>query len=359
MFIVKKTLTYQNTIADLDGFNYLVPPNYSFGDMKEESTVKRKDKIANLEHGEGSLDQIMAKHKSRLEREKVDAVDVDEKKTVHMDYNNYDQHRHAVEIMEETLLHHWFKDSLVDNMEIQSAQSNIPFPFLFIGSLFGVALKDITSCGKLEMDVIGDACFVQDPFNVIDQQLDFFPSFVAKYTYFGPGTVDTIKCHLNVQDLNVKCCFNAIKAFFNNEVGQFSLNQKKQHIFNLLNAKPLEIAFLEFIELFIISTHSYPIQMIVVMPFDDLKFDDNDYSTFGVDISSRLPVDRKSIELLMFAPLMRDSPESIFIISDRCLTLYCTRLLQERVQALPDSCMIPSLAHRLDQLAIQESECLH
>ncbi|GJR22061.1 putative glutamine amidotransferase [Tanacetum coccineum] len=43
----------------------------------------------------------------------------EEKKTVHMDYDNYDGHRHAVEIVEETPLHHWFKDSLEDNMEIQ------------------------------------------------------------------------------------------------------------------------------------------------------------------------------------------------------------------------------------------------
>nr|GEW33427.1 retrovirus-related Pol polyprotein from transposon TNT 1-94 [Tanacetum cinerariifolium] len=34
------------------------------------------------------------------------------------------------------------------------------------------------------------------------------------------------------------------------------------------------------------------------------------------------------------------------------------RLFQERIRAPPDSCMIPSSTHRLDQLAIQESECL-
>nr|GEW71787.1 putative reverse transcriptase domain-containing protein [Tanacetum cinerariifolium] len=106
------------------------------------------------------------------------------------------------------------------------------------------------------------------------------------------------------------------KAFFDSKIGQLSLNQKKQHVFNVLNAKPLEIAFLEFIDLFIISTHSYPIQMLVVMPFDDLKFDDNDDSTFGVNISSRLLVDRKFIELLTFVPPMRDSSESIFIIAN-------------------------------------------
>nr|GEX17853.1 hypothetical protein [Tanacetum cinerariifolium] len=106
------------------------------------------------------------------------------------------------------------------------------------------------------------------------------------------------------------------KAFFDSEIGQLSLNQKKQHVFNVLNVKPLEIAFFELIELVIIFTYSYPIQMLVVIPFDDLKFGDNDDSTFGVDISSRFPVDRITIKLLTFYPPMRDSSESIFIIVD-------------------------------------------
>ncbi|GJU60804.1 hypothetical protein Tco_1238570 [Tanacetum coccineum] len=88
---------------------------------EEESTVKGKDKIADLEHGEGSLDQIMVKHKSRLERENVVAANVD-----------------------------------VPDNKTKNA-----------------------NC----------------------------------YTYFGPGTVDTIKCHLNVQDSNVNCCVNAIPNF--------------------------------------------------------------------------------------------------------------------------------------------------
>nr|GEX63696.1 hypothetical protein [Tanacetum cinerariifolium] len=117
------------------------------------------------------------------------------------------------------------------------------------------------------------------------------------------------------------------KAFFDSEIGQLSLNQKKQHVFNVLNAKPLEIAFLEFIELVITSTHSYLIQMLVVMSFDDLKFDDSDDSTFRVDILSRFPIDRKTIELLTFAPSMRDSPESIFIIADQNLTPHCVRVI--------------------------------
>nr|GEY14831.1 hypothetical protein [Tanacetum cinerariifolium] len=86
--------------------------------------------------------------------------------------------------------------------------------------------------------------------------------------------------------------------------------------------------------------------MLIVMPFDDLKFDDNDDSTFGVDISSRFLVDRKTIELLTFAPPMRDSSEIIFIIADRNLTPHCARLLQERIRVPLDSCMILSSAHR-------------
>nr|GEW53888.1 uncharacterized mitochondrial protein AtMg00810-like [Tanacetum cinerariifolium] len=130
------------------------------------------------------------------------------------------------------------------------------------------------------------------------------------------------------------------KALFDSEIGQISLNQKKQHVFNVLNAKPLEVTFLKFIKLVIISMHSYLIQMLVVMPFNDLKFGDIDDSTFGVDILSIIPVDRKSIELLTFGPSMRDSPESIFVIADWCLTPHFARLLQERIQTPPDSCMI-------------------
>nr|GEY69321.1 hypothetical protein [Tanacetum cinerariifolium] len=100
------------------------------------------------------------------------------------------------------------------------------------------------------------------------------------------------------------------------------------------NAKPFEIAFLEFVELVIISTYSDPIRMLVVMPFDDLKLCDSDDSTFGVDISSRFPIDCKFIKLLTFVPLMYNAtPPRI-------------RLLQERIQALLDSWMILSSARR-------------
>nr|GFB32295.1 hypothetical protein [Tanacetum cinerariifolium] len=125
---------------------------------------------------------------------------------------------------------------------------------------------------------------------------------IDESSWIGESGVSFLRLRL---DLDVES-----KTFIDSEIGQIYLNQKKQHVFNVLNAKPLEIAFFEFIELVIISTHSDPIQMLVVMPFDDLKFDDSDGSTFRVDISSRFPVDHKIIELLTFAPPTKDSPES-------------------------------------------------
>ncbi|XP_059283655.1 putative glutamine amidotransferase GAT1_2.1 [Lycium ferocissimum] len=42
-----------------------------------------------------------------------------DKSVVHIDYDNYDNHRHVVKIIENTPLHYWFKDSLEDDkMEI-------------------------------------------------------------------------------------------------------------------------------------------------------------------------------------------------------------------------------------------------
>ncbi|XP_076952556.1 putative glutamine amidotransferase GAT1_2.1 [Bidens hawaiensis] len=42
-----------------------------------------------------------------------------DRRVVHMDYDNYDGHRHVVSIVEDTPLHQWFKDSLHDDMEIK------------------------------------------------------------------------------------------------------------------------------------------------------------------------------------------------------------------------------------------------
>ncbi|GKF55801.1 retrovirus-related pol polyprotein from transposon TNT 1-94, partial [Tanacetum coccineum] len=56
--------------------------------------------------------------------------------------------------------------------------------------------------------------------------------------------------------------------------------------------------------LVIISMNSYPIQMLVIIPFNNLKLCDSNDSAFGVDIMSRFPVSSKSIELLSFLPPM-------------------------------------------------------
>lgn len=43
----------------------------------------------------------------------------EEQRVLHMDYENYDGHRHVVKVLENTPLHQWFKDSLEENkMEI-------------------------------------------------------------------------------------------------------------------------------------------------------------------------------------------------------------------------------------------------
>ncbi|GKE80268.1 hypothetical protein Tco_1550268, partial [Tanacetum coccineum] len=88
------------------------------------------------------------------------------------------------------------------------------------------------------------------------------------------------------------------------EISQLALNKKKQHVFDVLDVMPVEIAFFEGIQLVIISTNGDPIQMLVIMSFDNLKLCDSNDSAFGVDITSRFPVSSKSIELLSFlAPM--------------------------------------------------------
>ncbi|GKE37603.1 hypothetical protein Tco_1461008, partial [Tanacetum coccineum] len=93
-------------------------------------------------------------------------------------------------------------------------------------------------------------------------------------------------------------------AFFNSEICQLALKKKKQHGFDVLDVKPVEIAFFKCIQLVIISMNSDPIQMLVIMPFDYLKLCDSNDSAFEVDISSRFLISSKSIELLSFSPPM-------------------------------------------------------
>nr|GEW18348.1 putative glutamine amidotransferase PB2B2.05 [Tanacetum cinerariifolium] len=46
-------------------------------------------------------------------------LELQEKKTVRMDHDTHDRHKHAAEVVEETPMDHWFKDSLEDNTKIQ------------------------------------------------------------------------------------------------------------------------------------------------------------------------------------------------------------------------------------------------
>ncbi|KAK4399969.1 putative glutamine amidotransferase GAT1 [Sesamum angolense] len=53
-----------------------------------------------------------------IETELSKKCTAEEKKVVHMNYENYDGHRHVVRLVENTPLHEWFKDSL-DNGEME------------------------------------------------------------------------------------------------------------------------------------------------------------------------------------------------------------------------------------------------
>ncbi|GKA21807.1 hypothetical protein Tco_0707769, partial [Tanacetum coccineum] len=68
------------------------------------------------------------------------------------------------------------------------------------------------------------------------------------------------------------------------------------------------VLLIELLLLVIISTNNDPIQMLVIMPFDNLKLCNNNDFVLGVDITSRFPVDSKSIELLTLLTPVRDSP---------------------------------------------------
>nr|GEZ94878.1 hypothetical protein [Tanacetum cinerariifolium] len=63
------------------------------------------------------------------------------------------------------------------------------------------------------------------------------------------------------------------------------------------------------------------------MQLDNHEFSNNDDSTLRVDMTSRLPVDNKTIELLMFVAPMGDSPESMLVVAYRIV-------IQRRVEDL-------------------------
>ncbi|CAA2996593.1 glutamine amidotransferase [Olea europaea subsp. europaea] len=83
-----------------------------------------------------------------LGKELTDKLPLNER-VVHMDYDNYDGHRHSVTVVDNTPLHQWFKDSVEDeNMEIlvnsyhhqgvkRLAQRFVPMAFALDGLIEG------------------------------------------------------------------------------------------------------------------------------------------------------------------------------------------------------------------------------
>ncbi|GJU17416.1 hypothetical protein Tco_1145382 [Tanacetum coccineum] len=94
-----------------------------------------------------------------------------------------------------------------------------------------------------------------------------------------------------------------------NEAKTLALNKKNQHIFDVLKAKSVVIAFFKCVQLVVISTKSDLFQMFVIVSFDNRKLLNSNDSVSGVDIMSRFPVDCVSIELLTFSSPVRDVPE--------------------------------------------------
>nr|GEU41836.1 hypothetical protein [Tanacetum cinerariifolium] len=88
---------------------------------------------------------------------------------------------------------------------------------------------------------------------------------------------------------------------------------------------PFEVAFLELVKLIIVSSHRYPIQVLVFMPLDNLEFSDSDDSTLRINITSILPVDSKMVELLTFTPPIGDSSEGMLVVAYKFLNPHCPR----------------------------------
>nr|GEW63505.1 hypothetical protein [Tanacetum cinerariifolium] len=94
---------------------------------------------------------------------------------------------------------------------------------------------------------------------------------------------------------------------------------------SLIGVSDASFLALQIRTLIIVSTYRYPIQVLVIVPLNNLEFSKSDDFTLRVDIASRLPVDSKTIELLTFAPLMGDSPESMLVVAYQFLNPHCPR----------------------------------
>nr|GFD15475.1 hypothetical protein [Tanacetum cinerariifolium] len=59
--------------------------------------------------------------------------------------------------------------------------------------------------------------------------------------------------------------------------------------------------------------------MLIVVPFHNLELGDSDDPPLGVYIESKFPVNCKPIELLMFLPPVRNSPNGVPVVVYRLL----------------------------------------
>lgn len=90
--------------------------------------ICRGSQVLNVACG-GTLYQDIEKEVSRKIEE--------EKRVAHINYENYDGHRHVVRVLEQTPLHHWFNDSLM----VQGHQVNKPNMEILVNSYHHQGVK--------------------------------------------------------------------------------------------------------------------------------------------------------------------------------------------------------------------------
>nr|GEV03489.1 hypothetical protein [Tanacetum cinerariifolium] len=163
------------------------------------------------------------------------------------------------------------------------------------GRLTSIVMNDI-------FDNLTNDLFLEevDLFLALDHSIPPEPPDVEVFFDFEPNSRELISAVMNnIDELNKDECFNL--------------------------GEPFEVAFLELVKLIIVSSHRYPIQVLVVMPLDNLEFSDSDDSMLRILIASRLPVNSKTVELLTFTPPMGDSPEGMLVVAYWFLNPHCPR----------------------------------
>nr|GEU53412.1 hypothetical protein [Tanacetum cinerariifolium] len=117
----------------------------------------------------------------------------------------------------------------------------------------------------------------------------------------------------------------SLSLFLQIDCGKYCIRIPLRRSSRAVRTSPFEVTFLKFVKLIIISSHRYPIQVLVVISLKNLEFSNSDDSSLRIHIASRLPVNSKTVELMAFTPPMRDSLEGMLVIAYWFLNPHCPR----------------------------------